>query len=189
MADANRMSARLKPANYISDEVIQIQGEVVNKRKKHALMDTHEIIPNDGWKKQFELWSNATEEERKDIIYGMVMHDGAIKPADISRFFGIDKKELTQFKLIYDAAIAALKLKIQRNQISIALQREDQSDMKFFLGKQFAEQVQNPAHEGVASVDTAPPSIVINEVKADNTGLRNELEAAVQTAMAIAKVK
>lgn len=177
------------PSKLISRETLAEQALVIDERKKHALMDTHEIIPNNGWKVQFDLWRNADEDGKRDIVYGMVMHDGAIGRYDITRFFNIDKKELAPFVEVFEAAKIALKLKIQRNQISMGLQREDLVNMKFFLGKQFAEQVMEPAHEGVNSVQTSPPSIVFNEVKADHGELRAELEGAIATAVALAGVK
>jgi hypothetical protein len=178
-----------RPSKLISKETLEEQAKVIDERKKHALMDTHEVIVNDGWKHQEALWRDADYNLRCSIIYGMVLHDGAINVKDITRFFAITSKDLEPFAKVYDMAKAALKLKIQRNQISMGLQREDSAPLKFNLQKQFAEQVNDPAHEGVASIQSGPPTIVYNEVKAENADLRGELEAAVQSAIAIATAK
>jgi hypothetical protein len=178
-----------KPSHLVSKKTLEEQAKVIDERKKHALMDTHEIIVNDGWKRQEALWRDADFETRCSIIYGMVLHDGAISTRDITRFFAIQSDDLKPFGKVYDMAKAALKLKIQRNQISIGLQREDSAPLKFNLQKQFAEQVNEPAHEGVDSVQSGPPTIIYNEVKAENEELRGELEAAVQSAIAIASAK
>ena len=135
-------------------------------------------------RQQQQLWREADHDMRCSIIYGMVLHDGAISVQDITRFFSITKKDLEPYGTVYDMARSALKLKIQRNQISIGLQREDSAPLKFNLQKQFAEQVTEPAHEGVASVPAGPPTIIYNEAKADNAELRSELEDAVQAAVA-----
>lgn len=177
------------PGRHVSKKTLEEQAKVIDERKKHALMDTHEVILNDGWKRQEALWRDADFELRCSIVYGMVIHDGAINVKDITRFFAISADDLKPFAKVYDMAKAALKLKIQRNQISIGLQREDSAPMKFNLQKQFAEQVSEPAHEGVDSVQSGPPTIIYNEVKAANEELRNELEAAVQSAIAIAGAK
>lgn len=178
-----------RPAKFISKETLQEQALVIDERKKHALMDTHEIILNRGWKHQFDLWANADTDTKRDIIYGMVMHDGAVNIRDITRFFNIKKEEINPFNEVFEAAKVALKLKIQRNQISLGLQREDMLNLKFMLGKQFAEQVAEPAHEGVSSVQSAPPQIVVNQTNGINEELRNEMDAAVQAAMAVTSAR
>jgi hypothetical protein len=187
---AKNDDARLnRPAKLISKKTLEEQAKVIDERKKHALMDTHEVILNDGWKRQEALWRDADHETRCSIIYGMVIHDGAISSRDITRFFAIKSKELEPYAIVYDMAKAALKLKIQRNQISIGLQREDSAPLKFNLQKQFAEQVNDPAHEGVESVQSGPPTVVFNQTQGGNEEIKAELEAAVQTAIAIAGSK
>jgi hypothetical protein len=178
-----------RPAALISYETLEEQAKVIDERKKHALMDTHEVILNDGWKKQQALWSSADHETRCSIVYGMILHDGAINVRDITRFFAIKTKDLEPYAVIMDMAKAALKLKIQRNQISIGLQREDSAPLKFNLQKQFAEQVNDPAHEGVESVQSGPPTVVFNQTTGANDDIKAELEAAVHSAIAIAGVK
>jgi len=83
------------------------------------------------------------------------MYDGAIAKGmtDIARFFGVKKATLEPYAETFEMAKAALKLKIQRNQISLGLQREDNAQWKFNLQKQFAEQVSEPAHEGVETTE------------------------------------
>lgn len=152
-------------------------------------MPTHEVLVNEGWKTQKALWADADYDTRCSIVYGMVIHDGAISTRDITRFFAIKPKELEPFNEVYEMARAALKLKIQRNQISIGLSHDGNPALKFNLQKQFAEQVNDPAHEGVSSVQSGPPTVVFNQTQGANEEIKAELEAAVQTAIAIAGSK
>ena len=169
MADANSNDAagKITPAQLQTKEAVAAQARVVEQRKEDAASPTHEPKPNDGWKKQFAIWANANEDERCNLIYGMVILDGA-KQKDITRFFNIKEADLKPFAHIFNAGIAALKLKVQRNQISLGLQREDQAALKFHLGKQFAEQVAEPSHEGVQSVDNAEVKVQINVLKPED---------------------
>lgn len=177
-------SAR-RPNEFVSKEHKARLGREVEERQTDALSDNHNVKPHYGFKTQKETWINANEEERHALVYGLVMHDGAIAKggSDITRFFGIAKKDFEPFKDTFEMAKVALKLKIQRNVLSLGLQREDQVNLKFNLLKQYAEQVNDPAHEGVESVQAAPPAIVINEIKGNNQELRDELDAMVRSSM------
>ena len=172
--DSNKVSIHDRPAKLQTKDSLIAQARVIEERKADAAKDQHEVKPNDGWKKQFALWADATHDEKCNIIFGMVFHDGAFNVKDITRFFNIKADELKPFNYIADAAKAALKLKIQRNQISLGLQREDVPNYKFFLGKQFAEQVNDPAHEGVNSVDNAEVKVQINVLKPEDAATVGE---------------
>jgi hypothetical protein len=168
MADANEDTTNLHPSQVRTKEAVIQQAKVAEQRKADAATDEHELRPNSNWKKQFAIWANADHELKCDIVYGMVFHDGAYNVKDITRFFNIKADELKPFAHIVDAAKAALKLKIQRNQISLGLQREDNPSLKFNLQKQFAEQVNDPAHEGVASVDNSEVRVNIQVLKPED---------------------
>jgi hypothetical protein len=171
MADANKQDndkpIAPRPAQHQSKDALVAQAKVIEKRKEDAANPTHDPEPNDGWKKQFATWANANEEERFNLVFGMVLTDGA-SVKDIARFFNVKPDELKPYRHIIDAGKVALKLKVQRNQISLGLQREDQPMFKFFLGKQFAEQVSEPQHEGVESVDNAEVRVQINVLKPED---------------------
>ena len=159
---------KLRPANLQSREAIKEQAKVIEQRKEDAASPQHQVIPNGSWRNQFALWQNADHDGRCDIVFGMVLHDGAITERDLTRFFNISKDDLRPYRYIFEAGRAALKLKVQRNQISIGLQREDTPTWKFFLGKQFGEQVAEPAHEGVESVESADTKVTINVLKPED---------------------
>ena len=178
-------------ADYASDDFHEEQAQIMTERKTEALSPDHDVKPHYGYKKQKENWLKATEEMRHAYVYGMVMFDGAIAKGanDIARFFGVQKKDLVPYLETFEMAKAALKLKIQRNTISLGLQREDMVVLKFNLLKQYAEQIADPAHEGVEPVQTTPPQIVINAAQGANDELRAELDAAVQAAMTVNRAK
>lgn len=140
-----------KPAKMISQDVARKQADLTNFRKKAAMAKGHVLEPNDSWKSQLKLWQEADDETRKNYLYGLIFSDGAgrIGGKLICKFFGIKPKELEPYREVMDAAEAALALKIQKNQISIGMLREDSHDLKWFLGKQWAFQTQNPVHQDV----------------------------------------
>lgn len=153
--DAGDIATTTKADKLKSKRFVEKMAKTQEIRVEEALDPNHIVQKHYGYEVQRDLWQNSDERDRHAIVYGMVLIDGAIGKAmnDIARFFGLDKKDLVPYKDTFEMAKAALKLKIQRNQISIALQREDQPNFKFFLGKQFAEQVGEPAHEGVETTE------------------------------------
>jgi hypothetical protein len=185
------MDRKDKPSHQKAPEHVKHLAAVAQTRQEEALDPNHVVKLHYGFETQKALWTDASERDRNAIVYGMVLYDGAIAAGmkDIARFFGIDKKELEQYKSTFEMAKAALKLKIQHNQISMGLQREDLAALKFFLGRQFAEQVAEPAHAGVEDLRTAPPQIIINTAEGANADIRAELDAAVTAAMAMTKAK
>jgi transposase-like protein len=185
------MDRKDKPSHQKAPEHVKHLAAVAQVRQEEALNPDHVIKLHYGFETQKKLWNEASERDRNAIVYGMVLYDGAIAAGgrDIARFFGIDKKELEPYKPTFEMAKVALKLKIQHNQISMGLQREDLPMLKFFLGKQFAEQVQEPAHEGVGDLRATPPQIIINTAEGANADVRAELDAAVTAAMAMTKAK
>lgn len=77
------------------------------------------------------------------------MFDGFMKTTDIARLFSVKVSEIDKYIEVFSSAKMALKGKIQRNAISLGLQREDLLPLNFHLGLQYGEQTLNPAHEGV----------------------------------------
>ena len=158
-----------RPSRHQSPEAVAEQARVIEWRKEEAASPEHRVIPNGSWRTQFALWADADDEARKDIIFGMVLHDGAITEKDITRFFGISKDDLKPYRQVYEAGRAALKLKVQRNQISLGLQREDSPIWKALLGKQFAEQTSEPVHDGVHDLsENTGVKVSINVVGKDD---------------------
>jgi hypothetical protein len=170
---------RNSPTRHLTPEHKEKMLGVTEQRKEEAMSEDHVVKLHYGYKKQKELWLNADEETRHAIVFGMVIWDGAIKKgmADIARFFAIkgdDLKELNEkYAETFSMAAMALKLKIQRNVISLGLQREDAMNLKFNLLLQYSEQVLAPVHEGVESA-VEDKSITINVI---NT--KEELEASL----------
>lgn len=191
MAVKPKEGRAFKPVEYLSAEAKSKAIEEMSDRRMHSLLDYHEPKFNNAWKAQQELWSKLDDDGRRDAVFGMVMADGAIKIPMILKYFGITKEDFAPYRDIHEMACAALHFKIQRNQISIAFWREDQMDMKYFLGRQFAGQVQNPAHEETPSVDENSKAPIV--IFAESAGLapekRDELEGLIQTAMQSGKVR
>jgi hypothetical protein len=179
---------RDKPSGHRSVEHLEALAAVQQERQEDALSPHHSPKPNFGFKYQPLIWNAASEEERHALVYGMVFYDGAIAKGmtDISRFFGLPKEKLQPYKETFEMAKVALKLKLQRNTINLGLQREDAIVLKFHLLKQYAEQVENPAHEGKESLDESKAvEIKLNVVRNNNeevNDLRSELDAMVAAA-------
>jgi hypothetical protein len=146
-----------KPSRLLSPELKLAIAEAVEERKADSIDPKHALKPSDGWKQQREIWNASTDDERRDYLYGMVLFDGI--PAEtkkglnlIAKFFGIKVSALEPYMDVIEMGDAARVLKITRNQLQSFLIRDDVPMGKFFLGKQFAYQVNDPAHEGVEAV-------------------------------------
>lgn len=174
---------RTPPPIYTKEQQIAL-GEHAFARKMEASDPNIIVRANCQWRHLTEQWRNWDADERRDVVFGLAYHAG-FKARDIARMFRIKPAELNDYKDIMDQGLVALKHKIASNQITYGLMT-DQPVVKFHLGKQFAEQVDNPAHDGVDTVESKIPTIVIQETRAQNTELRAELEGAVQAATAIA---
>ena len=185
-AERKPKGPRADPPKYTKEQQLAL-GEAAFSRKMEASDSTVIVRGDPQWKRLHEDWFEWGEDDRKDVVFGLAYYSG-FKAKDIARLFRIKPADLAHYKDIIDQGLVALKHKITSNQIAFGLMT-DQPVVKFHLGKQFAEQVDNPAHEGVDSVSDGPPTIIVNEVKADNKDLRDELESAVQTAIALAGAK
>ena len=139
-----------KPSKAFTKEQLIELAEIKHKNKMDSMSDLV-IKKDDQYNKLTAIWADAQEEDRKSIIFGLVINNGA-STRDIARLFAIKTEELKQYAVVMNQATAALKLKVQGNQLSVAFM-SDVPQLKFFLGKQFAEQVENPAHEGKESLD------------------------------------
>ena len=142
-----------KPAAHLTKRQLE---KIVTKKfeaKEEAMADALVIKQDSQWQDLRAYWLDADEDTRKNIVFGLGYNNGA-KERDIARLFNIKKEDLKGYGDVLSQAVAALKMRVQSNQITIAFM-SDQPMLKFFLGKQFAEQVDNPAHDGVKSDDTA----------------------------------
>jgi hypothetical protein len=142
-------------------------------RKTEALSPEHKLKSNSAWKEQKKLWGKASDNQKKDWLYAMVLVDGVCAETKrgmqlIAKYFAINVKELKPFEEVIHMADAARVLKIQRNQLGGALGRDDQVNLKFFMGKQFGYQVNDPAHEGVETVEEGK-DITINVMTRENS--------------------
>jgi hypothetical protein len=136
-------------------EEARLAGEA---RRIDALSHDHVLKSSDAWKNQKKLWNKASHTQRQNWLYAMVLFDGVCANTRrgiklIAQYFDVTPKEVEVYRDVLDMADAARVLKINRNQLGTSLGRDDQINLKFFMGKQFAYQVTDPAHEGVESVD------------------------------------
>lgn len=139
-------------------ETLAASAAAQDERKKAAIDPEHTLRPNSGWRKQKDLWKSATDDERRDYLYGMVLGDAVPTQSKsgkalLAKFFSIKVDELAPYMDVIDMADSARVLKINRNLFANFLLRDDQAVGKFFIGTQFGYQVRDPAHEGVESID------------------------------------
>ena len=165
-----------------SKEQLKDLADAAYSRKMEAVDEEINLRPDNQWDVLSTNWHTADDKRRKDIVFGLAYYSG-FKSPDICRLFRIKPAELVPYKDIIEQGRIALKFKITSNQIAFGL-LTDQPVVKFHLGKQFAEQVDNPVHEGVESLDRQAPTIIIQEASGTNTELRAELEDAVRNAQA-----
>jgi hypothetical protein len=140
--------------NKTVEEIKDLRNDTISQ----AMNPRHVLIPNNSWKDQKKLWAKANDNQRKDYLYGMILHDGVCADtkrglALIAKFFAIKVKDLDDYQEVIEMADAARVLKVNRNQLRTFLGRDDQPMGKFFVGKQYAYQVGEPKHEGVESID------------------------------------
>jgi hypothetical protein len=152
-----------RPSRSLSTEHLAKMTEVAAARKEEAVVPEHVLKPYYKYDSHRDQWSAADEHERKALIYGLVMFDGFMKMTDIARLFCVKISEIDRYNDLFNSAKMALKGKIQRNAISLGLQREDLLPLKFNLMLQYAEQTINPVHEGVED-SGAGKEITINVV-------------------------
>lgn len=148
-----------RPSKAFTKDQLASQADIKHQNKMDAVNPELIIKADDQWRELSTYWASATVEERKSTVFGLTMNNGA-KPKDIARLFDIKPDELKPFTSVVNQAIAALKLKIQGNQITSGFMN-DTPMMKFFMGKQFGEQVENPQHEDVKSIDEGAGAITI----------------------------
>jgi hypothetical protein len=163
-------------------ETKQSISDASEARRFDALSPHHTLKSSDAWKAQKKIWLKANDTQRKSYLYAMVLFDGVAADtkrgmALIARFFSINVKELEPYKDVINMADAARVLKINRNQLGTSLGRDDQVNLKFFMGKQFAYQVTDPAHEGVESIDDGK-DITINVLTKEDQQSSQEDEHA-----------
>jgi hypothetical protein len=130
--------------------------------------------PTNEWKVQRDLWNAATEDERKDYVCGMVFVCG-LKKKDIAKFFHLDIKDLEQYNDIIEQSAAMLVAKVRGHQIQWAWRSNHFAAAKFFLGKQFGNQVENPMYDDVQSLDEQKEIKihVINTTATDTSAVDN----------------
>jgi hypothetical protein len=151
-------SGENEDAGMSRNAVVDKLKDIGDARRLDAIKPEHELKSSDVWKEQQKLWKKACDTQRKSWLYAIVLFDGVATETKkglqlIAKYFNIHIKELEPYKDVINMADAARVLKINRNQLSASLGRDDQPNFKFFMGKQFAYQVSEPAHEGVESID------------------------------------
>jgi hypothetical protein len=146
-AQATRKSS---PANLLSKDHKMQMAERTEERKNEATSPEHVLKPYHGYDTHKNVWAVADDAQRKALVYGLVLFDGFVKMTDIARLFQVKASEVEKYGDLFHSAKMALKGKIQRNMLSLGLQREDLLALKFHLGLQYAEHTMNPVHDGVA---------------------------------------
>lgn len=167
-APLNRLSKPDRPSKAFDKNQLIAQADIKHQAKMDGVAPEFHIKTDDQWKALTTTWADADDEARNNIVFGLAYHNGA-KARDIARLFRIKPVELKPYAEVLDQAIATLKLKIQGNQITSGFMN-DTPMMKFFLGKQFGEQVEQPAHQDVASIDEGQGAITISVVTKEQPG-------------------
>ena len=125
-------------------------------------------IASNEWRTTKEWWANATEDERQDQIYGLSFLNAA-KPKQIAHYYSIKESDLKPYAEQWEMGNAARILKINGHQMRWGLSTNI-PNAKFFLGLQFAGQVQNPMHEDVKSIEeNKEQSLTINVIGKDGS--------------------
>lgn len=124
-----------------------------------ALEPVFEAPSSSEWRETKAWWANATEDERQDNIYGLAFLNAA-KPKQIAKYYAIKEADLKPYAEQWEMGTAARILKINGHQMRWGLSTNI-PNAKFFLGLQFANQVQNPQHEDVKSIDEGSGAITI----------------------------
>lgn len=124
---------------------------LIAEERVKALSTEFKPSPSDEWRLTKSWWTKATEDERKDMLYGLTFYSSA-KPKTIAKYFSIDVAELKPYQEQIQMGEAARILKINAHQMRWAIQ-SNVPNAKFFLGMQFAGQVQNPVHDDAPSLD------------------------------------
>ena len=109
MADNQNKAQR--PSEAMTHDQVKVISNVKFENRIEGLGEDLIIRESDQWKWLRDHWANSSPEKRKDLVYGLVYHNGA-KPKDIQRLFNIQKKELDPYTDVINQAIATLKLKI-----------------------------------------------------------------------------
>lgn len=130
-------------------------------RSKPILSGSHIVSLDPTWDQQLNLWSTLSENDRHSLIYSLTSNDGATI-TDICKYLQIKKDDLKPYISTYEMGRAALKLKINRMQIDFGSET-NQPSAKIHLGKQFAEQVDNPVHDD-DTTDNTSSTITINVI-------------------------
>jgi hypothetical protein len=181
----------------LSKEMQDEMAEAKEQLKKDALAADHTIRTTDVWRTNPALWANATPDQRRDLLCGLIFYDGfsvAKKGLSmIAALFKIKVAELNDYIEDMKVADAARCAKIFRNQFQFFLMTDHQPMGKFFIGKQFAYQVNDPAHEGVDSVADRPQRIIFEEEKADpeapkRKAMESELNKRIASVTSLAVV-
>lgn len=176
-----------KPSRVISGEAMEALAEGVDARKRAVADPGHTIKQNDSWKKQQSIWPNATEEERMNYLYEMVMWHGVVMQKAnalqrIARFFNINVKELEPYMHILWMADEARCMKIDYNTFHTFLFSDRDTNGKFNLQNQFAYHTVSPAWEGApASADTKEITITVKTKETESTTDESAKEDATET--------
>jgi hypothetical protein len=147
-----------KPLSKVSNS-----RKALEQLKAANAIDTLEPVftpqPSGEWRLTKAWWANASEDERQDQVYGLAFLNAA-KPKQIAQYYSIKESDLKQYAEQWEMGTAARILKINGHQMRWGLSTSI-PNAKFFLGLQFAQQVQNPQHEDVKSIDEGAGAITI----------------------------
>lgn len=189
LADAKEETFR--PSRLLTEETKLAKAEAAEDRQSRALADT--FIPKEsyGFEEQEKIWANADLRKRKAMLFYMVLKAGFVMGRRntiqrIQRYFGLTAKEWESdphkdeyIRVMWMADEARVSM-IDENVFIGFLINDRDAGGKYHIQNTYAYKVQNPAWEGVETVNQAPSQIIYNEVKGANTELRDELEQLVK---------
>ena len=144
------------------------RGELEAIKAEEAIalaQDTFEAKPLDEWRMTKAWWLQASEAEKQDQVYGLAFLNAA-KIKNIAQYYSIKEAEVKKYQEQWEMGNAARILKINGHQLRWAL-TTNIPNAKFFVGMQFAGQVQNPQHEDVKSIDEGNGAITISVLTKD----------------------
>ena len=128
----------------------EIEALALQERKR-ILEPGFAPTPSNEWVSTKDWWAKSTEDEKRDMLYGLCFYSAA-KPRLIAKYFSIKEADLKPYQEQLNMGEAARILKINAHQLRWAMS-SNIPNAKFFLGLQFAGQVQHPVHDDAPSHD------------------------------------
>jgi hypothetical protein len=176
----NKGVADGKISRAMSRQTVLAIAETNDARKGRAVEKSFVPLVNDGWKVQSRLWAEADDDTRRGYLYHMVLWSGVVMGSrkalgHVAKYFGIKAAELDPYLDVMWMADTARVLKITESTFVGFLSNDRDTSGKFHIGKQYAYQVNDPAHEGVDSVQAAP-QIIFAEAPRPDPKVRQDVE-------------